>query len=252
MIPVKGQAILWEEMTWMEVEEFVKKMDMVILPTAATEQHGPHLPLAVDTIDCYEVAKRISARLGIPVLSPICYGCSQSHGDFPGTISLRPETVTRTICEIAEWLYKSGIRKLLILNGHMWNWGPIYSARENIRYDYRDMQVRVLDWWHTTEETMKKLVEDCPENPNYLHANIAETSCMLAIRPDLVSMDKAVNEADYSTFFEHRMDQYTKTGIVGRATTKSTKEFGEQLFSDVVDELVAMIQKGITEEPANK
>ena len=252
MIPVKGQAILWEEMTWKEVEEFVKKMDMVILPTAATEQHGPHLPLAVDTIDCYEVAKRISARLGIPVLPPICYGCSQSHGDFPGTISLRPETVTRTICEIAEWLYKSGIRKLLILNGHMWNWGPIYSARENIRYDYRDMQVRVLDWWHTTEETMKKLVEDCPENPNYLHANIAETSCMLAIRPDLVSMDKAVDEADYSTFFEHRMDQYTKTGIVGRATTKSTKEFGKQLFSDVVDELVAMIQKGITEEPANK
>ena len=114
------------------------------------------------------------------------------------------------------------------------------------------MQVRVLDWWHTTEKTMKKLVEDCPENPNYLHANIAETSCMLAIRPDLVSMDKAVDEADYSTFFEHRMDQYTKTGIVGRATTKSTKEFGEQLFSDVVDELVAMIQKGITEEPANK
>ncbi len=252
MIPVKGQAILWEEMTWKEVEEFVKKMDMVILPTAATEQHGPHLPLAVDTIDCYEVAKRISARLSIPVLPPICYGCSQSHGDFPGTISLRPETVTRTICEIAEWLYKSGIRKLLILNGHMWNWGPIYSARENIRYDYRDMQVRVLDWWHTTEETMKKLVEDCPENPNYLHANIAETSCMLAIRPDLVSMDKAVDEADYSTFFEHRMDQYTKTGIVGRATTKSTKEFGEQLFSDVVNELVAMIQKGITEEPANK
>ncbi len=48
------------------------------------------------------------------------------------------------------------------------------------------------------------------------------------------------------------MDQYTKTGIVGRATTKSTKEFGEQLFSDVVNELVAMIQKGISEEPANK
>jgi len=252
MIPAKGHAILWEEMTWKEVEEFVKKMDMVILPTAATEQHGPHLPLAVDTLDCYEVAKRISARLGIPVLPPICYGCSLSHGDFPGTISLRPETVTRTICEIAEWLYKSGIRKLLILNGHMWNWGPIYSARENIRYDYRDMQVRVLDWWHTTEKTLKKLVEDCPENPNYLHANIAETSCMLAIRPDLVSMDKAVDEADYSTFFEYRMDQYTKTGIVGRATTKSTKEFGEQLFSDVVNELVAMIQKGITEEPANK
>jgi creatinine amidohydrolase len=252
MIPEKGKPILWEEMTWMEVEQFVKKMDMAILPTAATEQHGPHLPLAVDTIDCYEVAKRISARLGIPVLPPICYGCSQSHGDFPGTISLRPETVTRTICEIAEWLYKAGIRKLLILNGHMWNWGPIYSARENIRYDYRDMQVRVLNWWETTEKTMKKLVDDCSEQPMYLHANIAETSCMLAIRPDLVSMDKAVDDACYTTFFEHRMDQYTKTGIAGAATTKSTKEYGEELLSEVVDQLVEKIQKGLTEEPANK
>ena len=65
MIPPTGKPLLWEEMTWKEVEEYTKKMKMVILPTAATEQHGPHLPLAVDTIDCYEVAKRISAQTGI-------------------------------------------------------------------------------------------------------------------------------------------------------------------------------------------
>jgi hypothetical protein len=55
---------------------------------------------------------------------------------IPGTLSIRPETMMRMICDIAEWLYRSGIRKILLLNGHMWNWGPLYSARENIHYDF--------------------------------------------------------------------------------------------------------------------
>lgn len=105
-------------------------MDMVIVPVGACEQHGPHLPLAVDTIGCYEIAKRVSGKTGVRVVPPMMYGCSQSHGKFPVTLSIRPETMTRMICEIAEWLYKSNIRKILLLNGHMWNWCPLYSARE--------------------------------------------------------------------------------------------------------------------------
>ena len=82
------------------------------------------------------------------------YGCLQSHGDFPGSLSIRPETMMRMNCEIAERLYVSNIRKILILNGHMWNWGPIYSARENLRYDFPDLQIRILNWWETTQKTM--------------------------------------------------------------------------------------------------
>jgi creatinine amidohydrolase len=248
MIPKKGKPILWEEMTWTDVDKLTKSMNMAIIPTAACEQHGPHLPLAVDSIDCYEVAKRVSARTGVPVVPPLIYGCSQSHGDFPGTLSIRPETMTRMICEIAEWLYRSRIRKLLILNGHMWNWGPIYSARENLRYDFPALSVRVLNWWETTPKTMAKLVEDCPVLPSYIHGNIAETACVLAARPDLVNMKAAVDEEDYETFFEYRMDQYTKSGIVGRGATKATPVLGEKLFQMVVDELVVMVKKALKEQ----
>jgi creatinine amidohydrolase len=156
------------------------------------------------------------------------------------------------ICEIAEWLYRSRIHKLLILNGHMWNWGPIYSARENLRYDLPDMQVRVLNWWETTPKTMAKLVEDCPVLPSYIHANIAETSCVMAARPDLVDMSEAVDEDDYEAFFEYRMDQYSKTGVVGRGATKSTPEFGEKIFGMVVDELVPMVRRALAEEPPKR
>ena len=248
MIPPKGKPILWEELTWKDVDELTRTMKMAIIPTAACEQHGPHLPLSVDTIDCYEVAKRVSERTGVPVVPPLTYGCSQSHGDFPGTLSIRPETMMRMICEIAEWLYRSRIRKVLILNGHMWNWGPIYSARENLRYDFPDLQVRVLNWWETTPNTMAKLVEDCPVAPSYIHANIAETACVLAVRPDLVNMKEAIDEEDYDTFFEYRMDHYSKTGVVGRGATKATPKLGQELFQMVVDQLAPMVEKALAEK----
>jgi creatinine amidohydrolase len=248
MIPEKGKPVLWEELSWKDIENLTKAMKMVIVPIGACEQHGPHLPLAVDTIDCYEIAKRVSSKTGVPVIPPLMYGCSQSHGNFPGTLSIRPETMTRMICEIAEWLYNSNVRKILLLNGHMWNWGPLYSARENIHYDYPDLQVRVLDWWATTPGIMARSLKDCPALPSYVHANIGETSCMLAARPDLVNMEEAVNEEDYSTFFEYRMDQYTKSGIVARETTKATAEFGEKIFAMVVDNLSNMIEAALREE----
>jgi creatinine amidohydrolase len=248
MIPKNGNPILWEELTWKDVDKLTKTMNMAIIPTAACEQHGPHLPLAVDTIDCYEVAKRVSAKTGVPVVPPLTYGCSQSHGNFPGTLSLRPDTMMKVICEISEWLYRSRIRKILILNGHMWNWGPIYSARENLRYDFPELQVRVLNWWETTPTTMSKLVEDCPVFPSYIHANLSETSCVLAARPELVNMREAIDEDDYETFFEYRMDQYSKSGVVGRGATKSTPELGEKLFTMVVDALVPMVNNALNEE----
>ena len=104
MIPESGKPILWEELTWKDIDKLTKTMKVAIIPTAACEQHGPHLPLAVNTIDCYGVAKRVSAKTGIPVVHPLSYGCSQSHGNFQGRYHLDPETMMKMICEIAEWL----------------------------------------------------------------------------------------------------------------------------------------------------
>ncbi|HEY6535475.1 MAG TPA: creatininase family protein [Candidatus Nitrosocosmicus sp.] len=82
MIPNEGKPILWDELSWKDVEEITKNIKMVIFPIGACEQHGPHLPLGVDTIDCYEIAKRVSAKTGVPVIPPIIYGVSQSMANF--------------------------------------------------------------------------------------------------------------------------------------------------------------------------
>jgi creatinine amidohydrolase len=165
-----NKAILWEEFNWKDIKKLTTRMKMVIIPIGSCEQHGPHLPLGADTIDCYEVAKRVSAKTRVPVIPPLAYGCSQSHGDFPGTLSIRPETMIRMICDIVEWLYRSGIRKVLLLNGHSWNSGPIYSARENIRYDFPDLQVRVLDWFASNPQIAAQI-----GNADVNHSNIGET-----------------------------------------------------------------------------
>jgi creatinine amidohydrolase/Fe(II)-dependent formamide hydrolase-like protein len=75
---------------------------------------------------------------------------------------------------------------------------------------------------------------------------------MLAISPYLVKMEEAVDQEDYKTFFEYRMDQYTKSGIVGRETTKSTKDFGQQILNLVIDHLALMIKDALKEEIPQK
>jgi creatinine amidohydrolase len=82
----KGNPVLWEELSWKDIENLTKTMNIVIVPVGACEQHGPHLPLGVDTIDCYEIAKRVSGMAGEPVVPPIMYGCSQSHRKFTGRL----------------------------------------------------------------------------------------------------------------------------------------------------------------------
>ncbi len=253
MIPKKGKPLLWEELSWTEVQELTKTMKMAILPCGAIEQHGPHLPLCVDTLDVYEVAKRISAATGVPVLQPFWYGVSQRHGDFPGTIAFRPETFMMAVLDIAHWLYKAGIRKLLLLNGHMWNIGSLQAVRDKILDEFpRDMRVRFMNWWEVSERVRNKASEDNPEDPTWIHANIAETSCVLAIRPDLVDMSKASNYDDVKVFWDYRMDQYTPTGIVGRKTTESTAEWGEALFQMVIEDLVPQIKEALEEQPRVK
>ena len=85
------------EMTWEEVGEALKETDMVIVPTGATEQHGPHLPLGTDTMGVVEFARRTAAQLeeeGIKALvaPPVPFGISSYHMPFPGTISLHNTT----------------------------------------------------------------------------------------------------------------------------------------------------------------
>ena len=170
-----GTPVRWQELTWEQIEGLTKSgIDLAILPVGATEQHGLHLPLGVDTLSAVAVAEGVSARTGFPVLPPLPVGCSLGHSKrWPGTLSLRPETLARVVYEIAEWVEAAGFKRLVILNGHVTNWAPLRCALENVRADFPEVRIALRSIWEITRDIGAVYFQDGGTN---FHANAAETS----------------------------------------------------------------------------
>lgn len=242
-----SRPILWEELSWEQIAALRDSgMDTVILPVGATEQHGLHLPTGVDSFSVRAVAEGASARTGIPVLPTLTYGCSLGHSPkWPGTLSLRPETLARLVFELAEWIVAAGFKRLVLLNGHVTNWAPLRCALENIRHDYPDLRIALRSLWGISREVHKQYHQDA-EN---FHANCAETSLMLALRPELVDMTKAIDEPDRSAhcFFAYTVDKESINGGVGTPSAADAKQ-GQDLLAQCIEQLSAQLLKAMHEK----
>ena len=238
----------WEELTWEDVAALrASGMDMVILPVGATEQHGRHLPLGVDTYSAEAVAHGASARTGIPVLPALAIGCSLGHSrKWPGTLSLRPETLTRILVDVVEWVESASFSRMLVLNGHYTNWAPLRSGLETIRHERPGMRLAIRSLWDLSPEIGRRYSEDAAN----FHANQAETSLMLALRPDLVRRERAAAEPDRSAgrFFTYRVDQESVHGAVGDPT-RATAEAGQSLLDLMIDTLARDLAAALKETP---
>lgn len=241
-----NQPILWEELTWEEIAAMRDRgMNMTILPVGATEQHALHLPVGVDTFSAIAVAHAVSAQTGIPVLPALPYGCSLGHSKkWAGTISLRPETLSALILEIAEWVCSAGFERILLLNGHVTNWAPLRCGLENVRHSYPNLRIALRSLW----EISPKVYEFYHHDAANFHANCAETSVMLALRHDLVQLDKAKDEPDRSAgcFFAYTVNKESVHGAVG-SPSQATVEFGKQILQVCVEELTAQLKRALTE-----
>jgi creatinine amidohydrolase len=248
-----GKPILWEELRAPEIRALQEKGSMVILVGGATEQHGPHLPTCTDTLIGYELAKRVSALTGVPVLPPIAYGDSQTHKHLGATVWIRPETLHRLVYEICRCLYEQGIRRFLLIPSHGTNVWPFHTAWSNLRFDCPDIQVKVIDesvYQFMSPEDRKAIEEANRLDPYAYHAGTTETSEVLASRPDLVKMEEAVDEPmlmPHGALFDYRVDQISKSGVCGRAT-KASRELGERLFTARANAIAEWIKRALREE----
>lgn len=243
---MQNPPILWDTLSWTDIAELTRKTRAAIIPVGAVEQHGPHLPLNTDWVLAEGVAERVSARTGVPVVPPVTYGTSGSHGGWPGTLSLRPHTLALVLRDIAEWLYMAGIRQFLFINGHAWNLSGMYTVLEEVRCGHDDVQVKIMNWWDPVLDE-PAMSADCPHNVHISHGNLAETSCMLYLRPDLVRMERAENEDDEDFFWDYRMDQISRSGVLGRDATGSRAEIGRELIELASDRLAERLQQGLGE-----
>ncbi len=121
------------EMKWPEVAEYLKTDDRVLIPAGTVEQHGPHLPLLVDAAQAIDLAVAVSDRTGVVVTPPLWVGWSPHHMKFPGTLTLRWETVTSLVEDLAYSLVYHGFKKLIFIQARGGHVMPFQEAQVRIR-----------------------------------------------------------------------------------------------------------------------
>lgn len=242
--------VLWERLTWQEIGALrTEGMDMAILPVGATEQHGPHLALDVDTLSAVRVAQAVSEATGVPVLPPLAYGCSLGHSRrWPGTVAISPHTLIDLVAEIGDWVMAAGFHRLLILNGHVTNFAPLRCALELLRSRHDHAMVAVCNLHEVSPRVGHAYAADAAD----WHANAAETSLMLAIAPESVRPDQIAGADDpdrtAGLMFSYPVNRTSKNGVTG-LPSRASREDGARLFSWLVEDLSARVRGALAESP---
>ena len=174
------------ELTWVDVENFLKGHDVVIIPIGSTEQHGPHLPLDTDTFDAFWVSLKAAEEAKCALVAPpIYYGVSMHHMDFPGTISITPQLLEELVFQVTSSLIKHGFKKIVLINGHGGNIPALKAAMQRLKERFSDVLI-VLD----TFDLVSDVVAEVMEVPYDAHAGEIETSTSLVNRGERVRLER--------------------------------------------------------------
>lgn len=258
---MKGPKLL-EDMTWEELSEVLPKTDVIILPLGSTEQHGPHLPLAADTIQVVEMAKEVVERLaseGITVVAgpTVPFGVAPYHMPFPGTISLRPETFKAITMDICRSLYRHGFRRFVLLMGHGGNVPVMQEIAQELVVEFPDCQAVSLNWLPALEARYPEFLRSGRSEG---HSGEGETARVLLTHPNLVQMQRArvyyspaADEAEDSDhplmgggIFSAKANwkEFAPFGSVGDPTL-ATIETGQKAYDVIVDWIIRAMKKAI-------
>jgi creatinine amidohydrolase len=191
-VPELPPSVWIQELTWQEVGQYLEHDDIAIVPIGSTEQHGPAGTLGVDTYVAIGLAEDAAQRAGVLVAPPIWYGESSHHLAWPGTISLRQETVIAVIKDVCRSLARHGFRKLLVLNGHKGsNLPPLISAAKSLHEEeLHHVVIAVADPLHLGR-TIAREVKEVPEH----HGGELELSQVWYRFPALVRPDRFTDRA---------------------------------------------------------
>jgi creatinine amidohydrolase len=240
----------WAEVTWAELPAQLRAVNgAAILPIGATEQHGPHMGCGMDFVLADELCRAVSERTQVPMLPTMPYGCSLGHSErWPGTIALQPVTLIELSKQIGDWAYRSGVRRLFIVNTHVTNAAPLRCALEMLRAEHDDMMVAIFN-----SATLSKRVREFHfADGDDWHANDAETSLMLAQAPQMVRSEQLTGADDpdrtEGLVFAHPVNRTSSNGVTG-FPSRASAEKGRQWFGWMVEDLSALIARGIRENP---
>ena len=230
--------VMLHEMSWAEAKGYFARSDMAIVPVGSNEQHGPQNPLGTDHLIAKAIAEETAKRTGVLCLQVIPYGVSSHHKQFWGTIYISNKTFKNYVEEACLSLGYYGIRKIIIVNGHGGNRCALMDMAKELRE--KGIFVSVFQWWEAVSKILPSFFT--PEEEG--HAAAEETSLNLALYPQIVNMDKAVDEEPRKHAIEveglklplDTVDE-TSSGVFGKSTTASAEK-GKRVLEAVINELV--------------
>jgi creatinine amidohydrolase len=219
--------------------------DKVILPLGSLESHGGHLPFGTDAITAQMIALDIAARVpGSAVLPAVPYGVSEHYKEFPFCVSLSFETEIAIIRDILESVYREGIRKVFIMNGHDGNISPIEVASRSAKVAHPDFKIASLDaWWNMVGSIVPSGFFAVWNGLG--HGGEGETSICLELFPELCEMGNAAGVTPVLPPYidvKWRFSELTNTGTSGDPTKGSAAK-GATMRKVLVDTMVGILKK---------
>jgi creatinine amidohydrolase len=255
----RSKFISWDlgDLTFVDIQEYLKVKDIILVPMASLEQHGPHLPLYTDTITCVEIAARVSEMIAVMHTPPIWMGYSPQHMHEPGkgrgTITMRSTTMHHIWYDVARSLIHHGFNRIVFVNGHGSNVKIIDPVLRKLRYETGALIGFVKPYMERYVGILKGLMENPPEETPGWHSSELETSQDLAFDESLVRMERAdftkahipeflpstfakkdgMPDVEFEgyTYFHFPMDhhEFIESGVIGNPL-RATKEKGEEAF----------------------
>ena len=255
----RAKFLSWDlgDLTYVDIREYLKVKDTILVPMASLEQHGPHLPLYTDTITAVEVSKRVAEMIGVLHSPPVWMGYSPQHmyapGSGRGTITVRSSTLLNLIHDVARSLIHHGFNRIIFINGHGSNVKVIDPVLRKLRYETGALISFVKPYMENYVGILKGLMENPPDETPGWHSSELETSQDLAWNANLVRMERAdftrahipdflpktfakkdgmpdVEFDDYK-YFTFPMDhhEFIESGTIGNPI-RATAEKGEEAF----------------------
>ncbi len=234
-------ALELDRMTWPEVKaELQRGRDTVVVAFGATEQHGPHLPLATDALLGDHLARIVAERLDAFVAPTVRIGCSEHHLEFPGTLSLSEDTFHAVVADVVRSLARGGFRRVVLLPTHGGNFGPLAAAVEELG-PVPGIQISALtDLGALFAIAQLGATElGVPLGEGGVHAGEWETSMLISIHPDLVHLERGEAgytgdaEAAIGAIFGAGVHTVAKNGVIGDPS-RASAEHGARYWDEAL------------------
>ena len=255
----RSKFLSWDlgNLSFVDVQEYLKDKDTILVPMASFEQHGPHLPIYTDTITCIEIARRVAEMIAVLHTPPIWMGYSPQHMFDPGmgrgTITVRSSVLLNLVNDVARSLIHHGFNRIIFINGHGSNVKVIDPVLRKLRYETGALISFVKPYMENYVGILEGLMENPWEETPGWHSSELETSQDLAWNEEYVRMDRAnftkahipdflpksfekkdgMPDVEFEgyKYFTFPMDhhEFIETGVIGNPL-RATKEKGEEAF----------------------